>query len=84
MPNQYSSLTAENIRIKMNRKRNPVKSVAQLAREFGYNTEYPRYRGKAFYGNAAPPGFRQRVKALIGEEEYMQIRNSTTVNVAYK
>lgn len=70
MPNQYTKLTAGNINRKLGRKRNPVTNIAQLAREFGQNT----------YGGSAPGAFRNRVKALVGEDTYNTIRDSRFVN----
>lgn len=88
MANQYSRLTAENILIKMNRQRNPVTSVVQLAREFGVNTSYRRIHD--YYGRSgrnderAPQSFSNKVKALIGEEAYNRLRVSANVNLAYR
>lgn len=79
MANQYSTLTRKNILIKVNRKRNPVKNMAQLAREFGYNT-YISGRNST----AAPGSFRNKVRALVGDRIYNQIRDDRTVNRAYR
>lgn len=82
MPNQYSRLTAQNIRIKMNRARNPVRSAVQLAREFGYRTSYVRTTGGVV--SAAPPTFRNRVIALVGEDTWRELRMNEFVNSAYR
>lgn len=71
MANQYSRLTAENIHTKLNRRRNPVRSMTALAREFGVNTEYTRANGKR--GSAAPGAFRRKVQTLVGDRTYRQI-----------
>lgn len=73
MPNQYSKLTAENINVKLNRKRNPVRSMTQLAREFGVRTTYQRSNGSI--GSAAPGAFRQKVLQLVGPDGYKTIVN---------
>lgn len=82
MPNQYSALTAANIIRKMTRRRNPVRSMTQLAREFGIHTEYSRWDGTT--GNAAPESFRRKVKGLVGESVYKRIRHASSVNVSYR
>lgn len=89
MPNQYTKLTRENILTKVNRKKNPVSSLAQLAREFGYSTEYNRtydYWGgrSGRKDHAAPATFRRKVRALVGEKVYNQIRNANSVNLIYR
>lgn len=80
MANQYTKLTRANIITKMNRRRNPVTSVAQLAREFGFNTAYVRahdwYGREGKVDNAAPASFRRKVKSLIGATRYNQLRQS--------
>lgn len=85
MANQYTKLTKENILRKVNRKRNPVTSLAQLAREFGHNTSiYRRPSLEAIDGRsstAAPASFRRKVKALVGETTYNKIRDSRKVNI---
>lgn len=83
MANQYSKLTTSNILTKMNRKKNPVTSVVQLAREFGENTTYTRYWGGGT-GNRAPESFVRKVKALVGEETYNRLRRSECVNHSYR
>lgn len=65
MPNQYTSLTADNIRRKVNRKRSPVRTWTRLANEFGVGTIYLRSTGG--YGNAAPGAFRNKVRSLVGD-----------------
>lgn len=78
MPNQYTKLSKDNVLRKLNRKRNPVTSVAQLAREFGYNTTLTS-------GSTAAPGnFRNRVKSLVGEKTYNAIRDERSVNLTYR
>lgn len=75
MPNQYTKLTQENVVRKMNRVRNPVTSIAQLAREFGYNTSK-----NGTQSTSAPGSFRRRVRGLIGEDLYNTIRDGRYVN----
>lgn len=71
--NQYTKLTAENINVKLHRKRNPVRSMTQLANEFGVNTFYTRQDGTQ--GNATPGSFRNKVLELVGEDGYRSIVN---------
>lgn len=84
MPNQYTKLTASNIMRKINRRTNPVTSIAQLAREFGVNTSYLRHHD--WYGRegrtdtAAPASFRRKVKALVGEQVYNDLRRSQHIS----
>lgn len=82
MANQYTKITRASILQKVNRKRNPVGSIAQLAREFGVHTGYWRWEGG--YGTAAPKHFRAKVKSLVGEKKYNEIRDSSSVNVSYR
>lgn len=84
MANQYTKLTKTNILAKVNRKKNPVTSIAQLAREFGYDTFYYRWSGRFGTGTAAPRSFRNKVKALVGEKQYNEIRESGSVNLSYR
>lgn len=80
-----ASLTKTNIMRKVNRKRNPVESIAQLAREFGYNTNYWRWdTGMHNKSTAAPGSFRTKVKSLVGEQTYNQIRNESSINRLYR
>lgn len=87
MPNQYTKLTRSNIIKKTTRKKNPVTSMAQLAREFGYNTTYTRHEDRfgreGQLDNASPEVFRTRVKALVGEKVYNQIRQQQHVNKCF-
>lgn len=88
MPTTYPGLTRTRILQKVNRQRNPVTSILQLAREFGVDTSYQRQSD--WYGRAGridyrtPPGFVNRVKSLIGEDEYNRIRRSEAVNYSYR
>jgi hypothetical protein len=87
LPNQYSALTRENILRKMNRKRNPVTSVAELAREFGEDTQYDRHTPTFLWGAtgvAATKSFRTKIKALVGEDKYNQLRDERFVNHSYR
>lgn len=79
-----AAITKHNIERKINRKRNPVNSIAGLAREFGVNTHYDRFNSRRNSGNAAPGWFRKEVKSLIGERAYNRLRQSNCVNLAYK
>lgn len=78
MPNQYSKITADNILRKVNRKRNPVSSLTQLAREFNVNTEFvrktDRYGREGQVDHAVPGSFRTKVRSLVGDQVYNQIR----------
>ena len=78
MPNQYTKLTKDNILRKVNRKRNPVRNMSQLAREFGVNTSYTRADGS--WGSATPGAFRNRVRTLVGDSTYNTIRDSRFVS----
>lgn len=82
MSNQYTKLTKKNILRKVNRKKNPVQNMVQLANEFGVNTTYDHYGN--FTGSAAPGAFRNRVKTLVGQKTYNQIRDDRFVNIAYR
>jgi len=86
MPNQYTALTAENIQRKINRKRNPVRNISQLAKEFGRDISYVRATGpRAGHVDTRPPSsFVKEVKALIGERAYNRLRDSRSVNKAYR
>lgn len=84
MANQYSKITAANIRTKMNRQKNPVTSVVQLAREFGINTTYTRYFSGGRTGERAPQSFVNQVKSLVGENTYNQLRRAECVNHSYR
>ena len=87
MPNQYTKLTRANIITKTTRKRNPVNSMAQLAREFGYNTTYRRHEDQfgreGLTDTAAPAHFRARVRALVGDVTYNRIRQQQHVNKCF-
>lgn len=78
MPNQYTKLTKSNILTKVTRKRSPVQSMAQLAREFGYNTH--SFRADGTWSISAPGSFRNRVRALVGEDTYKTIRDGRFAN----
>lgn len=79
MANQYTKLTKDNILRKVNRKKNPVTSMAQLAREFGYDT------GSWYSASTSAPGsFRRRVRRLVGPATYDKIRDSRYVNKSYR
>lgn len=82
MPNQYTSLTRENIERKINRKRNPVTSVSELAKEFGRDISYVRSSGRV--DTRPPSSFVKEVKALIGDEAYNELRRGQNVNLAYR
>lgn len=86
MVSTKAPITKTNIMRKVNRKKNPVTSIAQLAREFGVNTSY--YRWDDFHGSveatAAPRAFREKVKSLVGLSTYNQIRDAKSVNVSYR
>lgn len=88
MPNQYSRVSRTNILRKINRKRNPVTSVLQLAREFGVNTAYTRhddwYGREGKVDHRAPASFVTQVKSLIGEREYNKLRQSKAVNARFQ
>lgn len=79
MPNQYTRLTRENAIRKMNR---GVDSIAALAREFGVDTSYRRSNGG--YGERAPIAFVNKLKALLTQAEYEQIRQNHKVNLMYR
>lgn len=80
-----ASITKTTILKKVNRKKNPVMSIAQLAREFGVNTEYYRWSsGSGSVGVSAPKAFREQVKDLVGEDTYNKIRNESSINRAYR
>lgn len=78
MPNQYSALTVENINRKMNRKNNPVRSLAQMAREFGVSTSFSRRNGRT--DHRVPSDFREQVRALIGTEGLNSLRQRKHIN----
>lgn len=84
----YSSLTRSRIMRKVNRKRNPVTSVVQLAREFGVNTAYQRhidwYGREGKVDHRAPKDFVDHVKSMIGEREYNKLRQTKSVNLQYR
>lgn len=82
LSNQYTKLSKNSILRKVNRKKNPVRTITQLAAEFGQHTTYTRSNG--FPGHAAPGAFRKRVKALVGEKVYNKIRDERFVNIAYR
>lgn len=70
-------ITKSAILKKANRSRKPVRSLTQLAREFGVNTEFTRSNGTV--GHAAPGSFRNRVRAEVGKKVYNKIRNASYV-----
>lgn len=80
MPNQYTKLTKANVLRKLNRKRNPVRSMVQLANEF----DEPVYHDPYSRGTSASRAFRMRVKALVGEGTYNKIRDDRYVNHIYR
>lgn len=82
LPNQYTRLTTDNVLRKMNRRRDPVTNVVELAREFGENTVYSRSDGS--FGSAAPGSFREKVKALVGETTYNRLRDDRFVNTRWR
>lgn len=51
MPNQYTKLTPQNVRTKLFRRDNPVRSVAQMAREF----DAPRTSMRRYLQNHLAP-----------------------------
>lgn len=75
-------ITKKNILRKVNRKKNPVSSIAQLAREFDVHTSYWRWDGGI--GTAAPKSFRAKVKQLVGQPTYNKIRDTKSVNRSYR
>lgn len=80
MANQYTKLTRANILRKINRKRNPVTSLVQLADEF----DYPVYFDERSGSTSASRAFREKVKGLVGDGTYKKIRNEKSVNLAYR
>lgn len=86
MANQYTKLSRDNIITKMNRKKNPVTSAVDMAREFGYNVVYTRRSGlRAGHKDVrAPQTFEHRVVALVGRQVWNQLRNDEFVNLAYR
>lgn len=82
MPNQYSKLTADNIYRKLNRKNNPVTSLAGLAREFGINTMFYRATGTRAgqMDNRVPTMFREKVRRLVGTTDLNAIRRRKHIN----
>lgn len=86
MANQYSALTKQNIERKISRKKNPVQNVTQLAEEFGVDTSYHRSTGpRAGHLDTRPPtSFVKEVKSLIGERAYKKLRDTKSVNLAYR
>lgn len=88
MPNQYSSITKENILRKMNRQSNPVTSLTQLAREFGSNVTYVRSTpGDSRFGKvdvAVRPAFRAQVRSLIGETQFNRLRRRKHINRGFE
>lgn len=75
-------ITKVTILKKVNRKKNPVQSIAGLAREFGVATTYTRLDGTA--GISAPPSFRKQVKSLVGLKTYDKIRDTKSVPAIYR
>lgn len=89
MSNQYSRISRKNILIKMNRKKSPVTSAVQLAREFGETTVYTRRtpngaKPVGYRDEAVPAAFRAKVIALVGEQVWNQLRQDEFVNLAYR
>lgn len=78
------NITKEQILRKVNRKRNPVGSMAELAREFGYNTNIYRWDTDTSTSTAAPGSFRNKVRSLVGERMYNKIRDNKSVNLSYR
>lgn len=78
MPNQYTKFTRENAIRKMSRKTNPVTTLSQLTKEFGFNTTYTRSDGRTV---DAPSGaLRNRIRREIGALRYKRLTSRTRVS----
>ena len=67
--------TAESIMKKVNRKRHPVSSITELAREYGVPISGSYWSS----GTSVPHWFKTHVKRMVGEGGYNQIRDAKQV-----
>lgn len=72
--------TSDAIAKKINRRKNPVNSLVQLAEEFGAPVNGPYYvGGRQESGKTASASFRNHVRSIMGDDTYSRIRNAAQV-----